>query len=227
MKKLIQLTLACATLICVSQIAMAQEKGETRSKDARDSVKQGIQDKKAERDVSEMGREEKSKSAKPRGDSGKNDSARANKKDKKPNGVRDEANEEKNSESGEGNAYGKNKGDQSGREFGQQRAAEARSRNDERKALLEKKVVEAKEKVTESRDRIDSSRVRVEAQKNAGELSEEEAVEKQERIDKAEEVLQSLEEKLQKADELKARVEAIKEEAISSDNAEAEQSESD
>ncbi len=72
---------------------------------------------------------------------------------------REEKEHSKTSESkgkgkGKGNAYGKNKGDLSGREFGQQRASEARTAGQSRREEAEKKIIVQEKQIKENEEKI-------------------------------------------------------------------------
>lgn len=83
---------------------------------------------------------------------------------------------------GQGHAYGKNKGDLSGREFGQQRAAEARAKHNEAKPKSEgearelvKETVKRNEVLlTDTERKIRDFKTRLEELKKAGKITTEE-----------------------------------------------------
>lgn len=83
---------------------------------------------------------------------------------------------------GQGNAYGKNKGDLSGREFGQQRAAEARAKHDgakpksegEARELVKETVKRNEVLLTDTERKIRDFKTRLEELKKAGKITTEE-----------------------------------------------------
>lgn len=96
--------------------------------------------------------------------------------------------------SGRGNAYGKDKEGLKGREFGQQRASEARSREQ-----LSSTVTDHERKINESRLKIREASDRLEAERKAGKVSAEEYRERKERIAKAERGVADLQRKVDQA----------------------------
>lgn len=97
---------------------------------------------------------------------------------------------------GKGNAYGKNKGDLSGREFGQQRAADAKSK-------VKKSCKHGDEKVVELENRIEKAKDKVEKEKEDGIITAEIAIEKGEKIKKAEQKLKELKDEIEKERRIK------------------------
>lgn len=95
-----------------------------------------------------------------------------------------------------GNAYGQNKDDQSGREFGQNRAAEARLTGEQRRAQLVTAVDEGDAKVKEARIRIAKAKDELERNRRFGKMSDAELTEKRAAIERAENAVRVLEEKV-------------------------------
>ncbi|MBN2274837.1 MAG: hypothetical protein JXK95_10925 [Bacteroidales bacterium] len=98
----------------------------------------------------------------------------------------------------EGHAYGKNKGDLKGREYGQSRAEQARMEQHKKETELEHSVSEGEAKVKEGREKVRVAREKLEKDKKEQKLSETEYKEKKEKIDKAEKALDDLEMKVKK-----------------------------
>ncbi|NDK56837.1 hypothetical protein [Pontibacter fetidus] len=98
-----------------------------------------------------------------------------------------------------GNAYGKNKGELSGREFGQARAAQAQLTAEERKENLGKAVEDGDKKVKESKEKIARAKEALEKDKKDKKLTDAGYNEKKARIERAEKAVQVLEEKVNAA----------------------------
>lgn len=99
-------------------------------------------------------------------------------------------------DAGKGKAYGQDKGEMSGREFGQNRAAEARLTGEQRKALLVTTVDEGDNKVKEARDRIAKAKDELEKNRKSGKMSEAELNERRGVIERAENAVRVLEERV-------------------------------
>ena len=104
----------------------------------------------------------------------------------------------KEEKSNKGNAYGKNKGDLEGKEFGQDRALAAKSKNIEKKKELRRSLSDASSKINDANVRIKKARAGLERSYKDGEISEKEYKEKTDRIEKAEKRIKDLEEKIAK-----------------------------
>lgn len=93
----------------------------------------------------------------------------------KPNGKPNEAKPKTNN--GNGNAYGKDKGDLSGREFGQSRAAAAKTKakevktESEAESLIEVSIKETKETITSIEEKMIEARNRLAEKLASGELT--------------------------------------------------------
>ncbi|HNS17156.1 MAG TPA: hypothetical protein PKH94_09845 [Bacteroidales bacterium] len=105
----------------------------------------------------------------------------------------------------QGNAYGKNKGDLQGKEFGQQRAEEARLNRDVKGKELDEKIVQGEAKAKEARERIERAKAQLEKDKKEGKITEQIYQERKERISKAEQALSNLEFSIQKGKTVTAR----------------------
>ena len=77
-----------------------------------------------------------------------------------PDGEKSDKSDKQNN----GNAYGKNKGDMSGKEFGQNRAAEAKSK-EKVKDEAEENLSEAEEKVKEGKEKVKVAKEKAKAKK--------------------------------------------------------------
>jgi colicin import membrane protein len=98
--------------------------------------------------------------------------------------------------SGKGNAYGQNKGDQSGREFGQNRAAEARLTGEQRRAELATTVDEGDIKIKEAKEKIAKAKNELETNRKSRKISDAELAERRRAIERAEVAVRVLEEKV-------------------------------
>lgn len=157
---------------------------------------------KANRQATESGEEqearEKNQNAK-----GNKDHQKENKRDEKQERVqRDRAQaqgkkgQQQDEDTDNGNAYGRDKGDISGREFGQNRAAEARMTGEERKARLLTTVDEGDNKVKEAKDRIAKAKEELEKNRRSGQMTDTELDERRVAIERAENAVRVLEERV-------------------------------
>ncbi|MBJ6369381.1 hypothetical protein [Snuella sedimenti] len=101
---------------------------------------------------------------------------------------KDKASKDKGNK-GQGNAYGKHKGELKGRAFGQARAAEAKKKLDDEFAVLEQRERD----VRKGKERIEEARKRVDKEKESGVLTEDQEREKRDVIERAEKELNDLE----------------------------------
>jgi colicin import membrane protein len=108
-----------------------------------------------------------------------------------------EGKDTKAEEKDNGNAYGKNKNDLEGKEFGQSRADQARLNKQQKKQELDSSLVKGNEKVIEAREKIKVAKEKLEKDKKAKKISEAEYKEKKEKIDKAEKAVNDLEDNIQ------------------------------
>ena len=99
-----------------------------------------------------------------------------------------------------GNAYGKKKAGLTGKDYGQQRAREAKMKQDELRAQHQTTLNSAKDRASGAREKIKEASLNLEATKKANKISEEDYKLKKEKILKAEEALKKLEVKVQKAE---------------------------
>src|SRR4030042_4957620 len=87
---------------------------------------------------------------------------------------------------GRGHAYGRNKGDLSGREFGQQRAEDAKLNKEQKEKELDSSITEGEQKVKEAKEKIEKSKQQLEKDKSEKKITDTEYKEKKEKIEKAE-----------------------------------------
>lgn len=104
-------------------------------------------------------------------------------------------------ETKKGNAYGKNKGELEGKDFGQDRAEQARLEHKEKLEKLDKTIYEEEEKVKEAKEKIKKSKDKLEKDKNK--IFEKEYKEREVKIKNAEDAVKDLEESLDKGKKLK------------------------
>jgi colicin import membrane protein len=102
-----------------------------------------------------------------------------------------------------GNAYGRNKGDLQGKEFGQARAEQARLQQQEKRAELDTTLVQGENKIMQAREKIRISREDLEKEKTGRRITDKEYQLKQEKLDYAEEAVNQLEKKIIEARRLK------------------------
>ncbi|MBV6441417.1 MAG: hypothetical protein DYG98_03130 [Haliscomenobacteraceae bacterium CHB4] len=185
---------------CFSSNAFAQQgKGQGQDKDKpakQEKQKEHGKPEKAPKDASA----EKGK-AKPADDQDqpKKDEGAEMKKEKPEAPEEEKVKKEKEEKDDKGHAYGKDKGDLSGREFGQQRAAEARSKHQAKKAEAMTSVEKGDATVISARDRIRNAREKLEKDKKAKRINEKQYVERKKKIDDAEQQTNELESKVKKA----------------------------
>jgi colicin import membrane protein len=102
-----------------------------------------------------------------------------------------------------GNAYGRNKGDLQGKEFGQARAEQARLQQQEKRAELDTTLVQGENKIMQAREKIRISREDLDKEKAGRRITDKEYQLKQEKLDYAEEAVNQLEKKIIEARRLK------------------------
>ncbi len=198
MKKLILIvTLGIFTF---SQVATAQNKGKgnrPQKQQPKEKVKEGASE------VTDSLDKKKPKGPKEKkhhkGPHGKKDSMKQHKhpKDSLHEHKEKEHDMEEHGEK-KGHAYGKNKESMSGREFGKERAEQAKAKKEEKKKELDKTIKTNEDKVSDAKDRINKAREKAEKQKADGEITEEQYLEKMEKIKKAEAKMLELEQKVKK-----------------------------
>lgn len=105
----------------------------------------------------------------------------------------------------QGNAYGKNKGDLQGKEFGQERAEQARLSQETKSKELNETILQGEEKVKEARERIRVAKEKLEQDKKEGRISDQVFQERKERISKAEQALSELEVSIEKGKTVTAK----------------------
>ena len=99
----------------------------------------------------------------------------------------------------QGHAYGKDKGGLEGKEFGQERAEQARLNRETKSKELNESILQGEQKVKEARERIEVAKKQMEQDKQMGRISEQVFQERKEKISKAEQALSNLEVSLDKA----------------------------
>ncbi|HOW25091.1 MAG TPA: hypothetical protein PK711_05415 [Bacteroidales bacterium] len=93
----------------------------------------------------------------------------------------------------QGHAYGKDKGGLEGKEFGQERAEQAKMNRETKSKELNESILEGEQKVKEARERIEVAKVQLEKDKQMGRISEQVFQERKEKISKAEQAVSDLE----------------------------------
>lgn len=95
-------------------------------------------------------------------------------------------------------AYGKNKGDLKGIEFGQVRAATAKTKNKKKKEKVQKSVRKNEDKVKNAKEKIASSKSKAEKARKNGKMSKGDFDKKMSQIKAAEQATEKLEAALAK-----------------------------
>lgn len=126
-------------------------------------------------------------------DDGNNDESKKSKKEKK---IKVKEN------NGQGNAYGKNKGNLTGREFGQERARQAKLNKETKQEELSNVVDVNSEKTKTAREKVNEKLEELEKMKEKGEVSEKEYGAKVEKIEEVKKQIFDLEEKMKKAKQI-------------------------
>ena len=109
---------------------------------------------------------------------------------------------------GEGHAYGRNKGELSGREFGKLRSKAAKEKRDENLKRSEQYILNSEEILTESQKKIARAKKELEEKENAGAFKDKTELEnRKKKIEEAEQKLELLRDEWKKE---KARVEKSK-----------------
>jgi len=185
MKKMILVMLSFLLISSVS-MAQGQGKGAQKQKESEERV-QPRQPASPKAD---------SIPAKPRGERAGNETVRP----PRPGG--DHANKpghKKDSLAAKGNAHGKHKGTMTGREFGQQRAADAKASAEmrkqmaqEKKALAEQRIKAQEKQIQENEARIVQAKERVRKQRMSGEISVTEEKVRNKRINQAEDEVKKM-----------------------------------
>lgn len=232
MKKITILSLVIAGMVSLTNIAIAQGNGKGKvdraqkemPAQAKDKMEKGID--KGEKEVKEIKGELDGKghdNIKGKGHS-KNHDAESIKeevehikehgKDKademKEHGKEDHSDNEEDHEEyagdhenkGKGHGYGKDKGDLSGKDFGQHRAEEAKLNKENKVKELDSNISNGEDKVAAAREKINASKQKLEENKKTGKISDAEYAEELQKIIRAEEGVKKLEYSLQKGKEL-------------------------
>jgi len=106
---------------------------------------------------------------------------------------------EKADKENNGKAYGKNKGELSGREFGQARAASAKLNSQQKHQVLQETVTNGDEKVTDARGRLSRALEELERRRKAGTITDAEYNDKKATATRTEKAIQTLEERINAA----------------------------
>ncbi len=91
-----------------------------------------------------------------------------------------------------GHAYGRDKGGMHGRDFGQARAAAARSK-EEKQEIVREVAVEVEEGVRRTTTRVEEARETIEERRRRGEISEEEYEKRTRRVEEIEKEIEQIE----------------------------------
>lgn len=98
-----------------------------------------------------------------------------------------------------GNAYGKNKDELQGKDFGQNRAEQAKMKRQSKAKELDDSAVNGDSKVIEGREKIKIAKEKLEKEKTSKKISDADYQKRKEKIDNAEKAVNILEEKVRKA----------------------------
>jgi colicin import membrane protein len=212
MKKIISNTLyrllLLVAIVAISSVGVFAQQGKGKGqKEGKGKVQdtlvneQKIQGQQKGKDAKEIGQqktEEKKETAEEAKAKGQEKKHEAKQKED------DESKEEKGD--AQGYAYGKNKGDLKGKEFGQARAAEARMNKEVKKKELEETVKKGDEKVWEAKEKVRISKEALDKDLADKKITEEEFAKRKEKIEQTELVIEDLERKIER--------EKLKEEAL-------------
>ena len=118
---------------------------------------------------------------------------------KSESAIKEKSKKQKEEHPGEGAAYGKNKGELSGREFGQWRSEEARAKVRTKVEEVEVQVTKSEAVLKESRTRLEAAKFELARKEKAGGFSsEQELMKRKEKIQAAEEKVKQLEAAIEK-----------------------------
>lgn len=113
----------------------------------------------------------------------------------------EKADKEKDDNDPAGNAYGQDKGELSGKEFGQQRAETAKTNRDVKKRELDESVAKGEQKVAEAKEKIKAAKDKLEKEKKGKKINDAQYAERKAKIDKAEQKANELDDKIKKSKE--------------------------
>ncbi|WP_162427832.1 hypothetical protein [Pontibacter pudoricolor] len=196
----ISLALTIGISVLTTDLALAQQGKGHKKEEEQTTQQKGRADQDKEKEHSNRPANPRERAAKRRAEAKANaQHNKAEEKSAKGNNGKDKANN--------GNAYGKNKGELSGREFGQARAAAARLSNEEKQEKLNKVVTEGDEKVTEARGRVARALEELERNRKANTISDAEYNERKAKITRVEKAIQVLEEKVRDGKQLVITIE--------------------
>jgi colicin import membrane protein len=199
-KYLLVSILTTALLLCFSSNTFAQQ-GKGQDKDKSEKKEKQEKQEHAKQDQSKPDKAPKDADqdkGKAPGDKGqaKDDKTDAMKKEQPEDAREGKDKKEKEEKDNKGNAYGKDKGDLSGREFGQQRAAEARSKHQTKKADTKTAIEHGDATVSNARERIKKAKENLEKDKKAKKINEKQYAERKKKIEDAEQQTNELENKV-------------------------------
>ena len=103
----------------------------------------------------------------------------------------------------------KNKGELSGKEFGQDRAQQAKMNKANKEKELDESVTEGEQKVKEAKEKVKQAREKLEKDKKEKKIKDKEYNERKTKIDKAEQAANELEAKVEKEKAKKNKTEEI------------------
>lgn len=187
MKKLKNLILTICFLLLLSNISFAQQKKGNSNNEKAKTEKQVNKGKKKNAEAKEKGGKELAK---------KHDMGKQNhdfdEKEQKETGV-----------DGKGNAYGKNKNGIEGKEFGQERARQAKLNKEEKSKELDNSMSQGESRIKEGKEKIKKSKEKLEKEKKEGAISDKDYKNQKDKINKAEKGIEDLEEKIEKGKKVK------------------------
>jgi colicin import membrane protein len=187
MKNIIRLSFAvsmCLTLVTPSTSFAQGQGNNTKQEEVRDKSHRGRRP--TLRDIVEQKKEE----AQARQDNSQ-DKVKHNKADKENKGDYKHSDKEN-----KGNAYGRNKGELSGREFGQARAATAQLTGEQKRQYLQETITYGDNKARDARTRINNALETLEQDRKARKITEDTYYERKARISRVEQAVKALEEKI-------------------------------
>lgn len=112
---------------------------------------------------------------------------------------------EKKEKSSKGHAYGKNKDDLKGKEYGQERARQAKLRKEQKVKELDSFINQGELKIKGAKEKIHKSKVKLEKEKKEDTISNADYKKRKDKIDKAERGVMDLEKKINKGDNIKMK----------------------
>lgn len=209
MKKLLNIILISSLSIGFAHLSNAQGQGQAKKQEAQEKATE-----KRENRPAAPGKEdtEKAQDKKP------DDKGKPEEKGKPEQAGKARDGEEKDIDSelerkespGKAHAYGRHKGDMSGKEFGQMRSDEAKSRMREKITAAEAELNEEEKRVNENRKKVEEARERNENARKEKRIDEKQYEERKARIEEADKKVKAAEDKVKTE---KARLKKTAEEA--------------